>query len=166
MAKLGRYLLAPLLGALMGTASHAQTMTDVGTPRAETLIVQTFDGKTANPDAHNPFNSYALWRGFRELGWSFLWEMDTATGESYPELAAGPVEVLNDEHTKFRIKIRPGVFWSDGVEFTADDVVFTADEARAQYQAAWKGMGATSEYRRLIEVKLAAMGVNVAGEAR
>ena len=49
MAKLGRYLLAPLLGALMGGAAYAQTMTDVGTPRSETLIVQTFDGKAANP---------------------------------------------------------------------------------------------------------------------
>ena len=41
-----------------------------------------------------------------------------------------------------------------------------ADEARAQYQAAWKGMGTTSEYRRLIEVKLAALGVDVQGETR
>ena len=53
--------------------------------------------------------------------------MDTATGQSYPELAAGPVEVLNDEHTKFRIKIRPGVYWSDGVEFTVDDIIYTLD---------------------------------------
>src|SRR5690606_16758501 len=115
MAKLGRYLLAPLLGALMGGATYAQTMTDVGTPRHETLIVQTFDGKSANPDQHNPFNQYALWRGFRELGWSFLWETDTATGMSHGELAAGPAEALNDEHTRFRIKLRPGVYWSDGV---------------------------------------------------
>jgi peptide/nickel transport system substrate-binding protein len=128
MARLGRTLMASLLGALMlGTAANAQQMTDVGTPRAETLIVQTFDGKSANPDAQNPLNQYAIWRGFRELGWSWLWEMDTATGVSYPELAAGPVEVLNDEHTKFRVKIRPGVFWSDGVEFTVDDIIYTLD---------------------------------------
>ena len=53
--------------------------------------------------------------------------MDTATGKSYPELADDCPEVLNDEHTKFRIKISPGVFWSDGVEFTADDVIYTLD---------------------------------------
>lgn len=128
MKKLGRYLVVPMLGMLMGTtAGLAQTMTDVGTPRNETLIVQTFDGKAANPDAQNPLNQYAIWRGFRELGWGWLWEMDTATGVSYPELAAGPVEVLNDEHTKFRIKIRPGVYWSDGVEFTVDDIIYTLD---------------------------------------
>ena len=25
------------------------------------------------------------------------------------------------------VKLREGIFWSDGVEFTADDVVFTAE---------------------------------------
>jgi len=127
MAKLSRYLLAPLAAVLLAGASYAQDMTDVGTPRNQTLIVQTFDGKTANPDAQNPLNNYAIWRGFRELGWSFLWEMDTATGKSYPELAADMPEVLNPEHTKFRIKIRPGVYWSDGVEFTVDDILYTLD---------------------------------------
>lgn len=127
MRRPGLFVLAPLMGVLMGSAAWAQTMTDVGTPRNETLIVQTFDGKAANPDAQNPLNQYAIWRGFRELGWSFLWEMDTATGKSYPELAAGPVEVLNPEHTKFRVKLRPGVYWSDGVEFTTDDIIYTLE---------------------------------------
>jgi len=126
MAKFGRYLLAPVLGALMATTAMAQSaMTDVGTPRNETLIVQNFDGKAANPDQQNPLNAYAIWRGFRELGWSYLWEDDTATGKSYPELADGMPEALNPEHTKFRVKIRPGVYWSDGVEFTTDDIVYT-----------------------------------------
>ena len=41
-----------------------------------------------------------------------------------------------------------------------------ADEAKAQYEAAWKAMTAGTEYRRLVEVKLAALGVNVSGETR
>lgn len=127
MAKFGRYLLAPVVAALLGGASYAQEMTDVGTPRNETLVVQTFDGKSPNPDAQNPLNAYAVWHGFRELGWSYLWEDDTATGKSYPELAAGMPEVLNPEHTQFRVKLRPGVYWSDGVEFTTDDVIYTLD---------------------------------------
>ena len=127
MVRLRRILIASALGAMLTTTALAQTMTDVGTPRAETLIVQTFDGRAANASAQNPMNSYAIWRGFRELGWSWLWEMDTAKGESYPELAAGPVEVLNDEHTQFRVKLREGVYWSDGVEFTADDVIYSLD---------------------------------------
>ncbi len=108
--------------------SGDDTLTDVGTPRSETLIFQTFDRQTANPDLHNPLmNGYALWRGFRELGWGYLWEMDTGTGQSYPELAAELPEVLNDEHTRFRVKLREGIYWSDGVEFTADDVIYTLD---------------------------------------
>ncbi|MCB9118928.1 MAG: ABC transporter substrate-binding protein [Caldilineaceae bacterium] len=103
-------------------------MTEVGTPRNETLIVQTFDGKTNAPDNMNPLMSgYSIWRGFRELAWGYLWEMDTATGQSYPELAAELPTVLNDEYTQFEIKLRPGVYWSDGVEFTADDVIYTLD---------------------------------------
>ena len=36
------------------------------------------------------------------------------------------------------------------------------DEAKAQYQAAWQALGARTEYRRLVEVKLAALGVDTA----
>ena len=34
-------------------------------------------------------------------------------------------EVLNDEHTHFRITLKEGIYWSDGVEFTAEDVVYS-----------------------------------------
>src|SRR5215207_5489138 len=79
-------------------------MTEVGTPRSETLIVQTFDGKNDNPENMNPLSgSYAVWRGFRELAWGYLWEMDTATGKSYPELAADLPKVLNDNYTQFEV---------------------------------------------------------------
>jgi peptide/nickel transport system substrate-binding protein len=146
MARLSRFLMAPILGALLTTTALAQgAMTDVGTPRSETLIVQTFDGRAANPQAQNPLNAYALWRGFRELGWSFLWEMDTATGQSYPELADGFPEVLNAENTQFRIKIRPGVFWSDGVEFTTDDIVYTL-ETTMKHRASLGRVGVVANY--------------------
>jgi predicted negative regulator of RcsB-dependent stress response len=35
------------------------------------------------------------------------------------------------------------------------------DEARTQYQKAWQSLSERAEYRRLVEVKLAALGVNV-----
>ena len=105
----------------------AQEMTDVGTPRNETLIFQTFDRQTQTPDQHNPLMNFAVWRGFRELGWGFLWETDTGTGESYPELAAEMPIPLNDEFTSFEVRLKEGVYWSDGEEFNADDVIFTLD---------------------------------------
>ena len=112
----------------VGSVVSAQEMTDVGTPRNETLIFQTFDRQSSNPDQHNPLMNYDIWRGFRELGQGYLWETDTGTGESYPELAAAMPEVLNDEHTQFRITLKEGIYWSDGVEFTADDVIYTLDQ--------------------------------------
>ena len=36
------------------------------------------------------------------------------------------------------------------------------DEAKQQYQAAWRGFNEQAEYRRLVEIKLAALGVDVA----
>ena len=36
-----------------------------------------------------------------------------------------------------------------------------ADEAKAQYQNAWRALGGRTEYRRLVEVKLAALGVDI-----
>ena len=112
----------------LGGYVSAQEMTDVGTPRNETLIFQTFDRQSSNPDQHNPLMNYDIWRGFRELGQGYLWETDTGTGESYPEVAAAMPEVLNDEHTQFRITLKEGIYWSDGIEFTADDVIYTLDQ--------------------------------------
>lgn len=37
-----------------------------------------------------------------------------------------------------------------------------ADEAKVQYQKAWDAMNERTEYRQLVQVKLAALGVNVA----
>lgn len=102
-------------------------MTDVGTPRNETVVVQTFDRQSVNPDQHNYIMDYDVWRGVRELCMGYLWETDTGTGVSYPEVAAAMPEVLNDEHTKFRVTLRQDLKWSDGVPFTADDVIYTLD---------------------------------------
>lgn len=119
-------LVLTLVLTSLGTV-FAQDMTDVGTPRNETVIFQTFDRQTQTPDQHNPLMNYAIWRGFRELGWGYLWETDTGTGESYPEVAAEMPIPLNDEFTSFEVRLKEGVYWSDGVELTADDVIYTLD---------------------------------------
>jgi predicted negative regulator of RcsB-dependent stress response len=40
-----------------------------------------------------------------------------------------------------------------------------AEEAKAQYLAAWRGLSDQVEYRRLVEIKLASLGVEVAAQA-
>lgn len=39
------------------------------------------------------------------------------------------------------------------------------EEAKTQYLVAWRGMGDQVEYRRLVEIKLASLGVDTAAEA-
>ena len=151
MKKIFLVALALMLVLPSGVVS-SQEMTDVGTPRNETLIFQTFDRQTANPDQHNPLMSFAIWRGFRELGWGFLWETDTGTGESYPELAAAMPEPLNEEHTRFRVTLKKGIYWSDGVEFTADDVVYTLDQYfQHKNELTWWGVNTITNYVKSYE---------------
>jgi len=117
---------AAKVAAEEATAGEVE-MTDVGTPRNETLIFQTFNRQSPDPANHNSMQGYARWRGFRELAWGALWETDTATGISYGELADGLAEVLDEGQTQFRINLKEGIYWSDGEEFTADDVIYTLD---------------------------------------
>src|SRR5215813_1353165 len=129
------------------SAVRAQDTTDVGTPRNETLVVQTFDRQTTTPDLMNPLMNFAIWRGFRELGAGFLWETDTGNGQSYPELAAEMPKVLDDAHTKFQVTLKKGIYWSDGVEFTADDVVYTLDTMfKDKTKLTWFGVAVVTSY--------------------
>ena len=107
-------------------AAPAGGTTFVGTPRNETLILDNLSGSLERPDF---FNIYApgvdAGRGFHELCTDHLWDIDTTTGEQFGSLAADMPKPLNDELTSFEIKLREGIYWDDGVEFTADDVAYT-----------------------------------------
>lgn len=108
-----------------GGLAAAQTMTDVGTPRAETLIVEHLNGRIGNPTQMNFYQEgLQIGQGLR-VAYSQLWDIDTSTGKQFPALASTMPEPLNAEYTKFRFGIRPNMAWSDGVPLTARDVVFT-----------------------------------------
>ncbi|WP_244466843.1 ABC transporter substrate-binding protein [Devosia geojensis] len=112
-------------------AAYAQQMTDVGTPRAETLIVDMLNARVGNPTNMNMYQQgVAMSHGFHQVALSQLYDIDTAKGTQIPGLAAEMPEALNDEYTQFRVKLREGLAWSDGQPFTADDVVFTAEMIR------------------------------------
>ncbi len=55
-----------------------------------------------------------------------LWYRDQETGEFIYGLATSD-PMYNDDFTQMSVDLREGVLWSDGVEFTADDVVFTVE---------------------------------------
>ncbi len=110
-------------------ANEKVTMTDIGVPRAETLIVDMLQGRAASVSQMNPYLPGVVYQGngFRQIIWEPLWDVDSINGKQIPILAEGMAEAADDTYTKFTVKLRKGIKWSDGVDFTADDVVFTAN---------------------------------------
>lgn len=110
--------------ALATPMASAEEMTEVGTPRSETLIVET----QTPTDVPGQFNSYMqgtqMGFGIHQLMSAMMWEMDTVKGEQFGEVAEGMPE-SNADFTEHIVKIRKGIKWSDGVDLTASDVVFT-----------------------------------------
>jgi peptide/nickel transport system substrate-binding protein len=106
----------------------AQEQTEVGTPRATTLIVDQLDGRIDNPTQTNPYQAGTRFnQGLHQLAYSNMWEINTATGEQFPGLAAEMPKALNDDYTSFRITLRDNLHWSDGEPITTADMAFTID---------------------------------------
>ena len=117
-------VLAMLMSLCMGFSALAEQMTDVGTPRSETLIMET-QTPTDMPGQFNPYTmGVQMGFGIHQLITAHLWEIDTVKGEQFGEVAAAMPEP-NEDFTEFTLKIREGMKWSDGEPITADDVVFT-----------------------------------------
>lgn len=102
-------------------------MTDVGTPRDETLIVDILSGRIANPDIFNPYISGAVPSdvGAHQLVRSQLWEIDTVKGEQFGDLAETMPEPVEGKENTYTFKIRKNLKWSDGEDLDANDVAFT-----------------------------------------
>jgi peptide/nickel transport system substrate-binding protein len=113
-----------LVGVL---SSMCAAQLPAGIPREEALIYDQLTGRVAMP---NNFNEWAGWRwrdrGMAQLMNEPLWTVDYATGEIIPGLATD-LPIYNEDFTQMTVNLREGVYWSDGVPFTADDVVFTIE---------------------------------------
>jgi len=114
-----------LLAGVLSSMCAAQL--PPGIPREETLIFDQLSSRSAMP---GNFNEWAGWRwrdrGTAQLMNEPLWTVDYATGEIIPGLAAD-LPIYNEDFTEMTVNLREGVYWSDGVPFTADDVVFTIE---------------------------------------
>ncbi|NLD71381.1 MAG: ABC transporter substrate-binding protein [Chloroflexi bacterium] len=60
------------------------------------------------------------------LAFDTLWYLDQQTGEWIDSLAAAPPD-YSDDFTQMTVTLREGVYWSDGTQFTADDLVYTVE---------------------------------------
>ena len=137
-------LASVMLISLFGVA-FAEEMTEVGTPRRETLIMET----QTPTDTPGQFNSYMqgtqMGFGIHQLMSAMMWEMDTVKGEQFGEVADGMPE-SNEDFTEHIVKIRQGIKWSDGVDLTAKDVAFTMNMIRDN-----PGIGPSAYYNQVFK---------------
>lgn len=100
--------LASLLGATALSATvapaWAQQMTDVGTPRAETLIVDMLNARVGNPTNMNMYQQgVTINHGYHQMAGALLYDIDTAKGSQFPDLAA-EMPIANDDFTVFTVR--------------------------------------------------------------
>jgi peptide/nickel transport system substrate-binding protein len=101
---------------------HAAVAQD--TDRANTVIFDIDGGRVENPDVWNPYvPGNRRDHGFHQAMMEPLFILNYETGEYVPWL--GESMTANDTLDVWTLKIRPGVKWSDGEAYGADDVVFT-----------------------------------------
>jgi peptide/nickel transport system substrate-binding protein len=90
---------------------------------------------------------YNLWAPGRDtphrhaLMFETLWYRDQETGERIYGLAASD-PVYNEDYTQMSVDLRDNIYWTDGVQFTADDVVFTVETLKADSGLVQGGWGA------------------------
>ena len=129
-----RYLiLAVIVLAILGISQ----MLPPGVPRNETLIVDSIHERLVDPTQGNMWVPGAqVGSGLNNLVFDNLWYVDHGTGELINALAADKPAYSSDFKT-VTIKLREGIYWSDGVEFTADDVAFTINYIKAHDGLIW-----------------------------
>ena len=119
-----------------------------GLPREESLIIQNPEGAPSNPGCFN------LWwgcgggwsTGLHQLALDTFWYIDPNAGVDgviHNSLAAGPPE-YNEDFSEMTVFLREGIYWSDGVEFTSADVVYTVEAQIEHPGATWSGAFSTN----------------------
>ncbi|MBI3708412.1 MAG: ABC transporter substrate-binding protein [Proteobacteria bacterium] len=100
-------------------------------PRNETLIVENPEGTIKNAGWFNiwAINAGGQSTGLHQLGMDTFWYIDPNRGVEgvWDNSLATEKPIYNADFTEMTVKLRKGIFWSDGVEFSAADVVYTIE---------------------------------------
>jgi len=105
-------------------------------PRNQTLILGFENFPNLAPHFANPWvvSTTDMSAGLHQLVFESLFYLNYVSGKIQPWLGTG--YDFNKDSTAVTIHLRKGVHWSDGVPFTADDVVFTIQTLLA-HPALW-----------------------------
>ncbi len=113
---------------LLAVAGHAQEAINA-LPRNETLIAENPEGTIKNAGWFNiwAINAGGQSTGLQQLAMDTFWYIDPEHGIDgvWENSLAAEKPIYNSDFTQMTVKLRRGLYWSDGVEFSADDVVYT-----------------------------------------
>jgi peptide/nickel transport system substrate-binding protein len=114
-----------LAGSVPG---HAQEEIN-SLPRNQTLIAENPEGTVKNAGWFNiwAINAGGQSTGLHQLAMDTFWYIDPEHGIDgvWENSLAAEKPIYNSDFTEMTLKLRRGIYWSDGVEFSADDVVYT-----------------------------------------
>ena len=98
-------------------------------PRNQTLIAENPEGTIKNAGWFNiwAINAGGQTNGLHQLAMDTLWYIDPEQGIDgvWENSLAAEKPIYNADFSEMTVKLRRGIFWSDGVEFSADDVIYT-----------------------------------------
>lgn len=133
MTRLRAWLLAAAILAAMPLSPMPATAQGIpqNIPRNELLILENPEGTIKNAGWFNiwAINAGSQSNGLQQAALDTLWYIDPEKGLDgpwYNSLAADK-PVYNADFTEMQVKLRRGLFWSDGVEFSSADVKATVD---------------------------------------
>jgi peptide/nickel transport system substrate-binding protein len=130
MARKLLFLLVLVLMLAPATAGSAQPSgLPVDVPREELFVVDQIYRFSAG------IGNYNLWSNGDQphrhaLMMETLWLRDMETGELIMDAAASGPQ-YNEDFTQMNVDLRDNIYWSDGEQFNADDLVFTVETIQA-----------------------------------
>lgn len=137
----------PAPGATAVPPTSAATSQEIapGVLRTETLILENPNGRIS------PADDFNRWRpgttipasGLQQTCLDALWYIDPDAGIDgvWDNALAAEKPIYNKDFTGMTVKLRKGIYWSDGVEFTADDLMYTVNTHKNT-----KGMTYTGQF--------------------
>jgi len=129
-------------------STNAQLVLPPDVKREETLILDTEISSVANPNNFNPWviGTQSPIIGINQVCFSPLYYTDYKDGVTKPWVAEAP-PIYSPDYTMLTIKIRRGIYWSDGYPFTAWDIVYAINVSKVNKNlGAYTGLNIWVDY--------------------